>query len=68
MTQVLFYHLTERTLEQVLPGLLEKCLERGWRAVGRRGTKETCLDYIEEVWTDMKPAERMRLKELIRRL
>lgn len=47
---------------------LDKPPQRGWRAVGRRGTKETCLDYIEEVWTDMKPAERMRLKELIRRL
>ncbi len=28
---------------------------RGWRAVGKTGTKEECLAYIKEVWTDMRP-------------
>jgi MbtH protein len=27
----------------------------GWRTVGKSGTKKECLDYIEEVWTDMRP-------------
>jgi MbtH protein len=27
----------------------------GWRAVGKTGTKQECLDYIGEVWTDMRP-------------
>lgn len=27
----------------------------GWKTVGKRGTKKECLDYIEEVWTDMRP-------------
>ena len=27
----------------------------GWRDVGKSGTKEECLKYIEEVWTDMRP-------------
>lgn len=27
----------------------------GWEEAGKRGTKEECLDYIEEVWTDMRP-------------
>jgi MbtH protein len=27
----------------------------GWREVGKRGPKEECLTYIEEVWTDMRP-------------
>jgi MbtH protein len=27
----------------------------GWRSVGKRGTKEECLRYIKEVWTDMRP-------------
>ena len=27
----------------------------GWRAVGKEGKKAECLDYIEEVWTDMRP-------------
>jgi MbtH protein len=28
---------------------------RGWRRVGKAGSREECLDYIREVWTDMRP-------------
>ena len=28
---------------------------KGWTAVGPRGAKKECLDYIAEVWTDMRP-------------
>jgi len=27
----------------------------GWRDAGTRGSKEECLAYIKEVWTDMRP-------------
>ncbi len=27
----------------------------GWRNAGKTGTKEECLSYIKEVWTDMRP-------------
>ena len=27
----------------------------GWRDVGKTGLKAECLDYIKEVWTDMRP-------------
>lgn len=27
----------------------------GWKVAGPAGTKDQCLDYIEEVWTDMRP-------------
>ena len=27
----------------------------GWRAAGKSGSKQECLDYIKEVWTDMRP-------------
>jgi len=27
----------------------------GWVDGGKRGTKAECLDFIEEVWTDMRP-------------
>lgn len=27
----------------------------GWRSAGKSGTKDECLDYIQEVWTDMRP-------------
>lgn len=40
MTEVLFYHLERRGLDEVLPGLLERCLERGWRTVVQTGSVE----------------------------
>jgi MbtH protein len=27
----------------------------GWKDVGKVGTKKECLEYIDEVWTDMRP-------------
>ena len=27
----------------------------GWRGVGKDGPKHECLEYIERVWTDMRP-------------
>ena len=41
MTETLFYHLERRALEDVLPGLVEKSLERGWRAVIRTDSART---------------------------
>ena len=55
MTEVLFYHLTERTLEEALPGLLEKSLERGWRVVVQAGSRERleALDgHLVDLWRE----------------
>lgn len=30
-------------------------LAPGWRADGFRGTRESCLAHIAEVWVDMRP-------------
>jgi len=30
-------------------------LPPGWREEGKAGTRQACLDYIGEVWTDMRP-------------
>ncbi|MFJ5101068.1 MbtH family protein [Streptomyces sp. NPDC088554] len=27
----------------------------GWKAQGKTGTKAECMEYIKEVWTDMRP-------------
>ena len=27
----------------------------GWKDEGKNGTKQECLAYIKEVWTDMRP-------------
>lgn len=51
MTEILFYHLTDNTLEQVLPGLLEKCLERDWRVVVQAGSRERVDALDAHLWT-----------------
>ena len=33
----------------------KKEIPSGWKKVGKSGSKQACLDYIEEVWTDMRP-------------
>lgn len=30
-------------------------LPAGWREVGKSGSEEECLAYIEQVWTDLTP-------------
>lgn len=37
----------------IWPGAKE--IPLGWREAGKRGSKEECLSYISEVWTDMRP-------------
>lgn len=40
-------------------------LPLGWAEVGKEGTKQECLDYIEEVWTDMRPLSlRKKMEEM----
>jgi DNA polymerase-3 subunit chi len=51
MAEVLFYHLTESTLEDALPGLLERSLQRGWRAVVQTGTEERRDALDVHLWT-----------------
>ncbi len=33
----------------------DRPLPAGWRAAGHRGTREECLAWIGEVWTDLRP-------------
>ena len=49
--EVLFYHLERATLEAVLPSLLEKTIERGWRAVVQVGSQERLEALDETLWT-----------------
>jgi DNA polymerase-3 subunit chi len=51
VTEVLFYHLQRQPLEQVLPGLLEKCLERGWRVVVQFASEERRDAVDAHLWT-----------------
>ncbi|MGJ4996678.1 DNA polymerase III subunit chi [Bradyrhizobium sp. HKCCYLS3077] len=51
MTEVLFYHLQNMTLESVLPPLLEKSLERGWRVVVQATSEERADALDAHLWT-----------------
>jgi DNA polymerase-3 subunit chi len=51
MTEILFYHLERKPLEQVLPVLLEKCLQRGWRVVVQAPGEERVAALDDLLWT-----------------
>jgi DNA polymerase III subunit chi len=51
MTEILFYHLQDMTLENVLPPLLEKSLERGWRVVVQSTSQERADALDAHLWT-----------------
>jgi MbtH protein len=38
----------------------ERDLPAGWRQDGFTGTEDECLAYIDETWTDMRPASLRR--------
>ncbi len=43
-------------------------LPLGWQEAGKQGSKDECLAYIEEVWTDMRPLSlRKKMEEMTRR-
>jgi DNA polymerase III subunit chi len=51
LTEILFYHLTESTLEDALPPLLERSLERGWKVVVEAGSEERVASLNAHLWT-----------------
>src|SRR5882672_3789443 len=51
MTEVLFYHLQNMSIESVLPSLLEKSLERGWRVVVQSTSPERTDALDAHLWT-----------------
>ena len=51
MTEILFYHMQRRPLESVLPSLIEKSLERGWRAGVQAVTEERLQALDDGLWT-----------------
>lgn len=51
MSEALFYHLERRRLEDVLPGLIEKTVERGWRALIRAESAERAAAVDALLWT-----------------
>ena len=50
MTEILFYHLQRHPLERVLPALVEKSLERGWRVVVQAASEERIEALDAHLW------------------
>lgn len=51
MAELWFYHLEKSELERALAPLLEKCLQRGWRALVRGGSEERLEALDTSLWT-----------------
>ena len=40
-----------------------KAIPGGWCDTGMKGDKKACLDYVEKVWTDMRPLSLRRFMD-----
>ena len=50
MTEVLFYHLERARCEELLPELLQKTLQRGWRSVVQFARPERLDEVSKAIW------------------
>lgn len=51
MTEIWFYHLEREPLENILPTLLQRSLDRGWRACVEASGPERVKALDESLWT-----------------
>jgi MbtH protein len=49
------YQVLRNDEEQYSLWPLSLDIPAGWQAVGKQGTKDECMSYVDEVWTDMRP-------------
>lgn len=51
MSEIWFYHLERRSLDDVLPGLVERAMERQWRALIRTESADRAQAIDALLWT-----------------
>jgi DNA polymerase-3 subunit chi len=51
LTEILFYHLHRQPIERVLPTLLERSIERGWRVIVQAASEERIEALDAHLWT-----------------
>ena len=51
MTEILIYQLQRQPLERVLPALIEKSVERGWRVIVQAASEERVEALDAQLWT-----------------
>ena len=49
------YKVVSNQEEQYFLWLAARAVLSGWNEAGKSGVKRECLDYIDQVWTDMRP-------------
>jgi MbtH protein len=49
------YQVLRNDEEQYSLWLAEQEVPKGWQPVGKEGSREECMAYVDEVWTDMRP-------------
>lgn len=59
-TDELSYSVVVNHEEQYSIWPAERPVPAGWRAEGTTGSREECLDHVERVWVDMRPASLRR--------
>lgn len=61
------YQVVMNVEEQYSLWPADRELPLGWKQAGKTGTKDECLAYIKEVWTDMRPLSlRKKMEEMER--
>lgn len=50
-----FFEVVVNDEEQYSVWPADRQVPAGWRAIGKSGSRDECLTYIERVWTDMTP-------------
>lgn len=61
------FHVVVNHEEQFSIWPTEKEIPGGWRDTGFSGNKTDCLEYIEEVWTDMRPLSLRKAMEPVKK-
>ena len=59
------YHVVVNHEAQYSIWPVNMALPAGWTIVGEAGDKNACLDYIKQVWTDMRPLSLIKELELL---
>lgn len=54
------YRVVRNDEEQYSIWPADREIPAGWQSAGREGSKDECLAYIRETWTDMRPRSARR--------
>lgn len=59
--EIIIYKVVVNLEEQYSIWPIDRENPLGWKDIGKSGIKQVCLEYIKEIWTDMRPLS-LRIK------